>query len=167
MPVHLAQTPAIWTSALSPRALSCVTALLHAGAGVQASAIHTDYTASARGAITHPARRFLAELEVKVQLAAEDLQQGLYDNSTTLTSKVVLMSSELVRTREDVLALAATVGSLASQVAADERSCSVAASRLRKLDTVKQRVLGAKTTLEVRVDDALAPRGTLSARRTR
>ena len=84
-----------------------------------------------------------------MQLAAEDLQQSLYENSAMLTSKVALMSTELLRTREDVLALATTVGSLASQVAADERSCSAAASRLRKLDTVKQRVLGTKTTLEV------------------
>jgi hypothetical protein len=86
---------------------------------------------------------------VKLQLAAEDLQQNFHESSTMLVHKVSTTSGELIRTRAEVLGVAADVDTLASRVAADERSCSTATARLQQLDSVKERVLAAKSTLEV------------------
>lgn len=43
--------------------------------------------------------RFLAELEVKLHLAAECLKQNLHESSTVLVQKMSTTSTELVRTR--------------------------------------------------------------------
>ena len=52
--------------------------------------------------------------------------------------------------QSDLLAVSGAVNTLSAQVVHDERSCSVAAAKLTKLDLVKGRVLEAKSTLQVR-----------------
>jgi conserved oligomeric Golgi complex subunit 7 len=100
-------------------------------------------------------RRYLSELEMKVQLAAEDVEQQLFESSSLILSRVTSASSELARLRSDLLGIGESVDTLASQVTADERSCSVAASKLKQLDLVKRRVLDAASTLQVRYSKQL------------
>ena len=59
-------------------------------------------------------------------------------------------SSELSHLQVDLIAVSEAVDTLSTQVVHDERSCSVAAAKLTKLDLVKGRVLEAKSTLQVR-----------------
>jgi Golgi complex component 7 (COG7) len=87
---------------------------------------------------------------MKVQLAAEDIEQQLFESSSMIVQRVTAASHDLARLRSDLLAISGSVDTLAAQVVEDERKCSVAAAPLTQLDSVKRRVQDAKSTLQVR-----------------
>ena len=86
---------------------------------------------------------------MKVQLAAEDIERQLLESSGAIVRRVSSASTDIEQLQVMLLSIGESVDALATQVSADERSSAQAAARLRQLDTVKTRVLGAKSTLQV------------------
>lgn len=95
------------------------------------------------------AHRYLQELEMKLQLAAEDAEQHLYDTSMLISSRVPGISSDIDRLRVSLAGMTDSVDALSAKVSTDERQCSAAAGRLKQLDLVKSRMLAARKTLQV------------------
>jgi Golgi complex component 7 (COG7) len=95
--------------------------------------------------------RYLQEMEMKLQLAAEDAEQHLYDTSMLISSRVPGFASEISRLRVSLAGMTDSVDALSAKVSTDERQCSAAAGRLKKLDLVKSRMLAARKTLQVGV----------------
>ena len=86
---------------------------------------------------------------MKVQLAAEDIEHQLDESSSMILHRVNTASDDIGRLRTDLEAITESVEELSTQVVADERSCAKAAGPLAELDGVKQRVLAARSTLQV------------------
>lgn len=94
---------------------------------------------------------------MKIQLAAEDVEQQLFESSSLIVQRVTAASSEIKGLQTDLAAVSEAVDTLSAQVVHDERSCSLAAAKLTQLDLVKGRVLDAKSTLQVRSSICLMP----------
>lgn len=86
---------------------------------------------------------------MKLQLAAEDAEQHLYDTSMLISSRVPGISSDIGRLRVSLAGMTDSVDALSAKVSTDERQCSAAAGRLKQLDLVKSRMLAARKTLQV------------------
>jgi hypothetical protein len=86
---------------------------------------------------------------MKLQLAAEDTEQHLYDTSMLISCRVPGIASDISRLRVSLAGITDTVDELSSQVSSDERQCSAAAATLKQLDLVKSRMLAARKTLQV------------------
>lgn len=88
---------------------------------------------------------------MKLQLAAEDAEQHLYDTSMLISSRVPGIASDIGRLRVSLAGMTDSVDALSAKVSTDERQCSAAAGRLKQLDLVKSRMLAARKTLQVRM----------------
>lgn len=88
---------------------------------------------------------------MKVQLAAEDVEQQMHDLTSTIAARVAATAEEAGHMRAELAALDTLVDDLAQRASAHERRYTSDVFRLQGLDAVKGRVLAAKSTLKARV----------------
>jgi hypothetical protein len=86
---------------------------------------------------------------MKMQLAAEDVEQQMYEASVAITAKLAAVVSDISRLRQSLTSIEDSVDGLSTQVSSDERQCSAAASRLQQLHLIKGRVQATTRTFQV------------------
>ncbi|KAL4421182.1 hypothetical protein ABPG77_003365 [Micractinium sp. CCAP 211/92] len=96
-----------------------------------------------------PLERFLAELEMKLHLAAEDVGLYLQDHSARAQQRIPAAARELLRIKEDVGALrASAAGALQQLEDAGSGQAAAVVGQLAELDRVKRRMEDACNTLK-------------------
>ncbi|GAB4818119.1 hypothetical protein N2152v2_005165 [Parachlorella kessleri] len=95
-----------------------------------------------------PIERFLAELEMKLHLTAEDTSLYLQDHSSRAVTRIPAATKELLRIKDNVQALRGDAGAALRQLEEAEGGAASAVATLRDLDRVKQRMEAACTTLK-------------------
>jgi hypothetical protein len=98
---------------------------------------------------TRCACRYLPELEMKVQLAAEDVELQMHDISNLIISRTAVAAEEAGHMRAELATISDSVDDLSQRATGHERSYAADVARLQGLDSVKSRMLAAKSTLKV------------------
>ncbi|KAF6263232.1 Golgi complex component 7-domain-containing protein [Scenedesmus sp. NREL 46B-D3] len=94
-----------------------------------------------------PLERFLSELEMRLQLGAEEVEAGLTQCSGAGLRRVPFALQEAGRLRGDVAALQATTRGLLGSVAADAEAAAAAAAPLAALHTARTNMEAGCATL--------------------
>ncbi|KAL4457254.1 hypothetical protein ABPG75_012119 [Micractinium tetrahymenae] len=96
-----------------------------------------------------PLERFLAELEMRLHLAAEDVGLYLQDHSARAQQRIPAAAKELLRIKEDVGTLrASAAGALQQLEDAGSGQAAAVVGQLAELDRVKRRMEDACNTLK-------------------
>ncbi|WIA21115.1 hypothetical protein OEZ85_005432 [Tetradesmus obliquus] len=96
---------------------------------------------------TEPLERFLAELEMRLQLGAEEVEGGLSEVCGAALRRVPFALQEVGRLRGDVGALQATARGLLGSVAADAEAAAASAAPLAALHTARTNMEAGCATL--------------------
>ncbi|WIA41405.1 hypothetical protein OEZ86_004988 [Tetradesmus obliquus] len=96
---------------------------------------------------TEPLERFLAELEMRLQLGAEEVEGGLSEVCGAALRRVPFALQEVGRLRGDVGALQATTRGLLGSVAADAEAAAASAAPLAALHTARTNMEAGCATL--------------------
>lgn len=92
--------------------------------------------------------RYLADLEMRLHLNAEDTSLYLQDHSSKAVTRIPAASKELLRMKDNIAALRADVAAALEQLEIAELGATAAVSTLKDLDKVKRRMEAACTTLK-------------------
>mmetsp|Transcript_7638 Transcript_7638/g.19644 ORF Transcript_7638/g.19644 Transcript_7638/m.19644 type:complete len:657 (+) Transcript_7638:177-2147(+) len=92
--------------------------------------------------------RFLAELEMKLQLTAEDAEAALEANSRRVMQRIPAAAQEVARIQADVAALQSDTQGILEQLDTATRQAQSSVAPLAALDTVKGRMESACNTLK-------------------
>lgn len=103
--------------------------------------------ACASRAQEEPLERFLAELEMKLQLTAEDVEAALESNSSRIMQRIPAAAQDVLRIKADVSALQGDTQGILEQLDGSQRQAAASVAPLAALDTVKGRMEGACNTL--------------------
>ncbi|KAK9865012.1 hypothetical protein WJX84_005766 [Apatococcus fuscideae] len=95
-----------------------------------------------------PLERYLGELEMRLQLAAEDVEAGLTDRSQAALQLIPSAVHDVLRAQGDVVGLKAKVGVTLQQLDAARRLAAASVAGLAEIDAVKQRMEAAASTLK-------------------
>jgi len=91
--------------------------------------------------------KFLAELEMKLQLTSEDVEAALEANSDRILNRLPSAVQEIQRVKADVKALQSETQRIYDQLDASQRKASASVAPLSSLDAVKTRMEGTCNTL--------------------
>lgn len=92
--------------------------------------------------------RHLAELEMKLHLAAEDLSLYLEDCSSRAVQRIPAAANELLGIKDDVAAVRAAAASAQRQLESANDGAAAAVATIERLDAVKRRMEAACSTLQ-------------------
>eukprot|EP00955_Chlamydomonas_euryale_P059025 357272-Chlamydomonas_euryale.AAC.3 len=95
-----------------------------------------------------PLERYLAEVEMRLQLTAEDIEAALHDLSVQAMRRIPFAVQEIYRLQGDVQGLQDQLGGLASGVKRDASDVTEAVANLQRLDNVKRNMDAACSTLK-------------------
>ena len=95
----------------------------------------------------HDLEKFLAELEMRLQLAAEELDASLAETSAAALRRVPLARQEARRLKADAAVLAGAARAALPAAAANAAAASAAAAPVARLHAVKERMEAAGATL--------------------
>lgn len=99
-----------------------------------------------------PIDKYLSEVEMKLQLLAENIAAQLEEQSGSAILRVPRAIREIDRVRDDALSLRGTVGGILQKLEQVEGVSATSVAALSKVDAVKQRMEAAKDTLQVIAD---------------
>jgi hypothetical protein len=99
-----------------------------------------------------PVDKYLSEVEMKLQLLAENIAAQLEEQSSSAILRVPRAAREIDRVRDDALSLRGTVGGILQRLEQVEGVSATSVAALSRVDAVKQRMEAAKDTLQVSVD---------------
>jgi len=91
--------------------------------------------------------RFLSELEMKLQLTAEDVEAALETHSNRILQRIPTAVQEVQRVKSDVRALQSDTQRIYDQLDSSHRKAAASVAPLASLDFVKGRMEGACNTL--------------------
>ncbi|CAN6215996.1 unnamed protein product [Urochloa humidicola] len=97
---------------------------------------------------SEPLDRFLADAEERLRAAADDAAAALERDSGDALRRVPLACRDALRLREDAVALRAHLASVLQSLSLAEGSSAESIAALAQIDTVKQRMEAAYTTLQ-------------------
>jgi hypothetical protein len=86
---------------------------------------------------------------MKVQLAAEDVEVQMHEISNLIISRTAVAAEEAGHMRAELATISNSVDDLSQRAIGHERSYAADVARLQGLDSVKRRMLAAKSTLKV------------------
>ncbi|KAK3261243.1 hypothetical protein CYMTET_29841 [Cymbomonas tetramitiformis] len=92
--------------------------------------------------------KYLAELEMKLQLLAEDISMSLEDQSTQAMQRIPRAISEISRVKEDGTKLQSSVVSIVQTLSDSEKTSAKSVHLLSSVDVVKRRMESARDTLK-------------------
>lgn len=92
--------------------------------------------------------KFLAELEMRLQLTAEEVEASLQDCSTQAMRRIPFAIQEIFRLQGDVQGMQDLVKTLLVQVGRDGAEASHSVATIKELDRVKRNMDGACNTLQ-------------------
>ncbi|KAL6873771.1 hypothetical protein ACP4OV_013853 [Aristida adscensionis] len=95
-----------------------------------------------------PLDRFLADAEERLRAAADDAAAALERDSADALRRVPLACRDALRLRDDALALRSHLASVLHSLSLAEGSSAESITALARIDTVKQRMEAAYTTLQ-------------------
>jgi hypothetical protein len=95
-----------------------------------------------------PLDKFLAELEMRLQLTAEEVESSLQDSSTQAMRRIPFAIQEIFRLQGDVQGMQDLVQTLLVQVGRDGADAATSVAGIRELDRVKRNMEGACNTLQ-------------------
>lgn len=91
--------------------------------------------------------KFLSELEMRLQLTAEDIESSLHDLSMQALRRIPYAVQEIYRLKGDVQGMQDRLGGLTSDIAKDAQQAKGAVSGLVQLDRAKRNMEAACSTL--------------------
>eukprot|EP00850_Spirogloea_muscicola_P009999 SM000057S18429 [mRNA] locus=s57:547827:552731:- [translate_table: standard] len=94
------------------------------------------------------ADKYLAELEIKLQLLAEDIASSLEELSGSALLRIPRAVRDTNRVRDDAHGLRSTVGGILQRLEQAEGSSAQSVAALARVDTIKQRMEAARDTLQ-------------------
>eukprot|EP00798_Chlamydomonas_sp_ICE-L_P024174 gene24174-9763_t len=94
-----------------------------------------------------PLERFLAELEMRLQLSAEEIEASLQDSSLQAMRRIPFAVQEIYRLQGDIQGMQDQVSALATGVRTDASFASESVTSLAELDRVKINMESARNTL--------------------
>nr|BAJ95800.1 predicted protein [Hordeum vulgare subsp. vulgare] len=97
---------------------------------------------------SEPLDRFLADAEERLRAAADDAGAALERDSADALRRVPLACRDALRLRDDALALRSHLASVLHSLSQAEGSSAESITALARIDTVKQRMEAAYTTLQ-------------------
>nr|CAB3468706.1 unnamed protein product [Digitaria exilis] len=97
---------------------------------------------------SEPLDRFLADAEERLRAAADDAASALERDSGDALRRVPLACRDALRLRDDAVALRAHLASVLQSLSLAEGSSAESIAALARIDTVKQRMEAAYTTLQ-------------------
>lgn len=92
--------------------------------------------------------KYLGDLEMKLQLMAENIAASLEDQSAQALLRVPRASRDVFRVRDDALSLRSTVSAVLHKLQQAEGTSAESVAALARVDTVKQRMEAAHETLQ-------------------
>lgn len=95
-----------------------------------------------------PLEKFLAELEMRLQLTAEEIESTLMDNSAQAMRRIPFAIQEIYRLQGDIQGMQDQVKIIASQVKRDAAEAAQAVEPISQLDKVKRNMESACSTLK-------------------
>lgn len=95
-----------------------------------------------------PLERHLAEVEMRLQLTAEDIEASLHDLSVQAMRRIPFAVQEIYRLQGDVQGMQDQLGGLASGIKRDASDASETVVHLQRLDNVKRNMDAACNTLK-------------------
>eukprot|EP00197_Chlamydomonas_leiostraca_P010789 CAMPEP_0202876086 /NCGR_PEP_ID=MMETSP1391-20130828/28472_1 /ASSEMBLY_ACC=CAM_ASM_000867 /TAXON_ID=1034604 /ORGANISM="Chlamydomonas leiostraca, Strain SAG 11-49" /LENGTH=541 /DNA_ID=CAMNT_0049557873 /DNA_START=46 /DNA_END=1668 /DNA_ORIENTATION=+ len=95
-----------------------------------------------------PLDRFLAEMEMRLQLAAEEIEAGLQETSSQAMRRIPFAVQEIYRLQGDIQGMQDQVKLLAGQVSRDAGEAAESVSTIASLDHVKRNMESACSTLK-------------------
>lgn len=105
---------------------------------------------AARHASTDPdssLEKYLAELEMRLLLSAEDIETNLHDLSMQALRRIPFAVQEIYRLKGDVQGMQDRLGGLTTDIATDAHQARTSVSGLVQLDRAKRNMEAACTTL--------------------
>ncbi|CAA0836703.1 conserved oligomeric Golgi complex component-related / COG complex component-related [Striga hermonthica] len=95
-----------------------------------------------------PIDKHLVDLEMKLQMASEEIAASLEEHSSAALLRVPRASRDVLRLRDDALSLRSSVANILSFLKKAEGSSAESIATLAKVDTVKRRMEAAYETLQ-------------------
>ncbi|GJP54733.1 hypothetical protein CLOM_g13781 [Closterium sp. NIES-68] len=95
-----------------------------------------------------PPEKFLADIEMKLQLLSEDMAGALEEQSAGALLRVPRAVRETNRVRDDAVSLKGTVGGILQRLQQVEATSAASVAVLAKVDAVKQQMEAARDTLQ-------------------
>mmetsp|Transcript_8936 Transcript_8936/g.19078 ORF Transcript_8936/g.19078 Transcript_8936/m.19078 type:complete len:778 (+) Transcript_8936:63-2396(+) len=95
-----------------------------------------------------PLEKYLAELEMRLQLTAEEIESTLQDHSTQALRRIPFAVQEIYRLQGDIQGMQDQVRVMATEVARGAAVASESVSKLSELDKVKNNMESACSTLK-------------------
>ncbi|CAI5463800.1 unnamed protein product [Closterium sp. Yama58-4] len=95
-----------------------------------------------------PPEKFLADIEMKLQLLSEDMGGALEEQSAGALLRVPRAVRETKRVRDDAVSLKGTVASILQRLQQVEATSAASVAVLAKVDAVKQQMEAARDTLQ-------------------
>jgi hypothetical protein len=92
--------------------------------------------------------KFLAELEMRLQLTAEEVESSLQDSSALAMRRIPFAIQEIFRLQGDVQGMQDLVRALLAQVGRDGADAAHSVVNIKELDRVKRNMEGACSTLQ-------------------
>ena len=94
-----------------------------------------------------PIEKYLAELEMRLQLSAEEIESGLQDHSSQAMRRIPFAVQEIYRLFGDVQGMQDQVKILAHQVQLDAAEAAQSVETIARLDCIKRNMEAACSTL--------------------
>ncbi|RAL51362.1 unnamed protein product [Cuscuta campestris] len=95
-----------------------------------------------------PLDKHLVDLEMKLQMASEEISVTLEELSNSALHRVPRATRDVIRLRDDAISLRSSVASILQKLRKAEGSSAESISTLAKVDTVKRRMEAAYETLQ-------------------
>eukprot|EP01018_Ginkgo_biloba_P014591 Gb_05711 [translate_table: standard] len=95
-----------------------------------------------------PVEKHLGDLEMKLQVMSEEIASSLDEQSAAALLRVPRASRDVIRVRDDAIALRSAVSGILQKLKKAEGSSAESIAALARVDTVKQRMEAAYETLQ-------------------
>lgn len=95
-----------------------------------------------------PLEKHLVDLEMKLQMMAEEISASLEEQSAAAILRVPRATRDVIRLRDDAVSLRSNVSSILNKLKQAEGSAAASIAALAKVDTVKHRMEAAYETLQ-------------------
>ncbi|KAK9829565.1 hypothetical protein WJX72_006519 [[Myrmecia] bisecta] len=104
--------------------------------------------ASTLAPVNEPMERYLAELEMKLHLTAEDVEAALEEQSTRALQRIPAAVHEMLHVKGDAVSLKTDAHKMLRQLDSAQQAAAHSVARLVEIDTVKSRMEAACKTLK-------------------